>query len=93
MEFLVIIEEGEHNFSAYSPDVPGCIATGDTLEETIATMQEAIAFHLEGLARDLDLFDKVVKGEPLTIRVINAGKQLSNGRCVCCFQAGRAIRT
>ena len=51
MEFLVIIEEGEHNFSAYSPDVPGCIATGDTLEETIATMQEAIAFHLEGLAR------------------------------------------
>jgi len=50
LKFLVIIEEGEHNFSAYSPDLPGCITTGDTLEETTTNMQEAIAFHLEGLA-------------------------------------------
>lgn len=50
LEFLVIIEEGEHNFSAYSPDLPGCIATGDTVDETLANMQDAIQLHLEGMA-------------------------------------------
>ena len=47
--YLVIIEEGAHNCSAYSPDVPGRIATGRTREVTLQNMREAFAFHLEGL--------------------------------------------
>lgn len=51
-EYLVIIERAENNFSAYSPDLPGCVATGDTKEETLQRMREAIAIHLEGLRED-----------------------------------------
>ncbi len=47
--FAVIVERGEHNFSAYSPDLPGCVSTGATYEETIENMRDAISFHLEGL--------------------------------------------
>jgi len=49
---LVIIEEGPENYSAYSPDVPGCVATGKTKDETIENMREALAFHLEGLREE-----------------------------------------
>lgn len=51
-EYLVIIERAEGNFSAYSPDLPGCVATGDTKEETLLRMREAIAMHLDGLRED-----------------------------------------
>ena len=51
-EYLVIIEKAENNYSAYSPDLPGCVATGDTKEETLQRMREAIAMHLEGLRED-----------------------------------------
>jgi predicted RNase H-like HicB family nuclease len=48
--YLIVIEgDGATNFSAYSPDLPGCVATGDTREECERMMQEAIAFHIEGL--------------------------------------------
>lgn len=47
MEYLVIIEEGPFNFSAYVPDLPGCVAAAETREETLALMQEAIEFHIE----------------------------------------------
>lgn len=47
--YLIIIEAGEHNYSAYAPDLPGCIATGMTRDEVIETMREALAFHLEGM--------------------------------------------
>jgi len=47
MKFLVVIEKGKKNYSAYSPDVSGCIATGKTIEETLANMKEALEFHLE----------------------------------------------
>ena len=50
--YLVIVEEGPNNCSAYSPDVPGCIATGATREETISNMRDAIAFHLDGLRQE-----------------------------------------
>jgi predicted RNase H-like HicB family nuclease len=50
--FAVIIERGKNNFSAYSPDLPGCVSTGATEEETLQNMREAIAFHLEGMAED-----------------------------------------
>lgn len=51
-EYLVIIETAEKNYSAYSPDLPGCVATGATKEETLQRMREAIAMHLEGLRED-----------------------------------------
>lgn len=46
-EHPVILERGERNWSAYAPDLPGCIATGKTREETRALMREAIEFHIE----------------------------------------------
>ena len=50
--FLVVIEKTETGFSAYSPDLPGCIATGVTREETEKNMHEAIEFHINGLRED-----------------------------------------
>lgn len=50
-KYLVVIEKTGTGFSAYSPDLDGCIATGGTREEVEREMQEAIAFHLEGLAQ------------------------------------------
>ena len=50
--FLIVIEEAGQNFSAYSPDLPGCVATGNTREETERNMYEAIQMHIEGLRED-----------------------------------------
>ena len=47
--YLIVIEETPTGFSAYSPDLPGCIATGHDLAEVQQTMREAISFHIEGL--------------------------------------------
>ena len=52
MKYLIIIEKTNKNYSAYLPDVPGCIATGKTIEETKKNMKEALDMHLEGLAED-----------------------------------------
>lgn len=49
MKYLVIIEKGKNNYSAYSPDILGCVSTGKTVEETIKNMKEALEFHLEGM--------------------------------------------
>ena len=49
MKYLIVVEQTATGFSAYSPDLDGCIATGDTREEVEREMQEAIAFHLEGM--------------------------------------------
>lgn len=51
-KFLIIIEKAKKNYSAYSPDLPGCIATGKTVQEVEKNMYEAIEFHLEGLKAD-----------------------------------------
>lgn len=51
-EYTIIIEKAEGNYSAYCPDLPGCIATGSTIEETIERMKEAIEFHIEGLKEE-----------------------------------------
>lgn len=53
-QYVVLIEKAKHNYSAYAPGVPGCAAVGDTVEETIASMQEALTFHFEGLLADGD---------------------------------------
>ena len=50
--FLIIIEQAEGNYSAYSPDLPGCIATGATREETERNMHEAIELHVRGMVED-----------------------------------------
>ena len=50
--FLIVIERAGGNFSAYSPDLPGCIATGVTREEAEKNMQEAVRLHVAGLAED-----------------------------------------
>jgi predicted RNase H-like HicB family nuclease len=52
MRYAVVIESGPENFSAYVPDLPGCIATGKTLEEVLTNIREATKFHLEGLRAD-----------------------------------------
>ena len=50
--FLIVIEKANGNYSAYSPDIPGCVATGDTYEETEQNMYDAIDMHVEGLLED-----------------------------------------
>ena len=50
--FLVVIERANDNYSAYSPDLPGCVATGETREETERQMHEAIEMHVRGLIED-----------------------------------------
>lgn len=50
--FLIVFEKAEDNWAAYSPDLPGCVATGSTREETEANMYEAVQFHVEGLRED-----------------------------------------
>ncbi len=52
MRYAIIIEKAENNYSAYIPDLPGCVATGATVEETEAEIREAIEFHLQGLRED-----------------------------------------
>lgn len=52
MKYLIVVEKTETGFSAYSPDLLGCVATGTTEEETEANMKEAISFHVEGLKQE-----------------------------------------
>jgi predicted RNase H-like HicB family nuclease len=52
MRYAIVIEQAEGNYSAYVPDLPGCVTTGATLDETERNTQEAIAFHLDGLRED-----------------------------------------
>ena len=58
MRYPVIVERGERNFSAYVPDLPGCVTTGSSLEETQKNIEEAISLHLEGMRED---------GEPIPL--------------------------
>lgn len=52
MKYMVIIEQGESSYGAYVPDLPGCVAVGDTREEVLTLIQEAIVLHLEMLQED-----------------------------------------
>ena len=52
MRYAIVIEKAEGNFSAYVPDLPGCVATGATVEEVESQMREAIEFHLNGMRED-----------------------------------------
>ncbi len=52
MKYAVVIERSETGYGAYVPDLPGCVAAGETLAETERLIREAVEFHLEGLRED-----------------------------------------
>lgn len=52
MRYAIVIEKGPGNYAAYVPDLPGCVAVGDTVEEVELEIREAIEFHIEGLKED-----------------------------------------
>jgi predicted RNase H-like HicB family nuclease len=53
LKYVIVIEQAsDGGFGAWAPDLPGCVALGDTIEECESQMREAIAFHLEGLRED-----------------------------------------
>ena len=56
MRYTIILERGPTNFSAYAPDLPGCVAAADTEDETVALMREALALHIEDMRE---------RGEPI----------------------------
>ena len=65
IEYTVVYERGERNWSAYSPDVPGCVAAGQTRAEVERLFVEALELHLEGLRTD---------GQPLPTPTTETGK-------------------
>ena len=52
MKYVVVVEKGESSYGAHVPDLPGCIAVGNTKEEVLALIKEAIEFHIDGLKED-----------------------------------------
>jgi predicted RNase H-like HicB family nuclease len=52
--YTVIVEKSDNNYGAWAPDLPGCVTTGATVEETLANMREAIELHLQGMREDGD---------------------------------------
>jgi len=69
-KYPVIIEKAESNYSAYSPDLPGCVSTGTTLKETLSRMRDAIQFHLEGLKKEgLNIPEPSTKVEYIEISI------------------------
>ena len=52
MRYMVVIERGEKSWGAHVPDLPGCVAAGETREEVVRLIREAIDFHIEGLRED-----------------------------------------
>jgi len=52
MRYLVVVEQGPTSYGAYVPDLPGCVAAGETREEVLTLIREAIEFHLEGMKED-----------------------------------------
>jgi len=52
MRYAIVIEKAENNYAAYVPDLPGCVTTGETIEETERQIREAIEFHIRGLRED-----------------------------------------
>lgn len=52
MHYAIVVEKAENNYSAYVPDLPGCVTTGATVEETEREIREAICFHIAGLIED-----------------------------------------
>ena len=69
MKYLVVIEKAESNFSAYLPDLPGCVATGNTPEETIHRIAKAVDMHIKGLEEDgLPIPEPTAKAEYVNLQ-------------------------
>lgn len=86
--FVVVIEKANNNYSAYLPDVPGCISTGDTVEDTLDNIKEALEFHLEGLAEEKLLLPLQI---PLAAHLLNGDIILDDDFIIaniysCCFK-------
>ncbi len=80
MDYIVIYEKGDTSYGAYVPDLPGCIAVGETLEEVQQLIDEAIEFHIEGLQED---------GENIPLSSLNF-----SGKCnIPCFGKHKIIET
>ncbi len=70
LEYLVILEKAEHNWAACSPDVPGCVSTGQTRDETLVNFHDALLFHFEGLIEDgLPIPEPTSVGEKVVVTV------------------------
>ena len=68
LQYLVVVERAAENYSAYCPDLPGCVATGPSVEETLVQMHQAIELHLTGLREDrLPIPKPVSIGELVTV--------------------------
>ena len=68
--FLIVIEKANGNYSAYCPDLPGCVATGKTQEETERNMHEAVQMHIEGMIEDkMAIPENVTLAEYIAIAV------------------------
>lgn len=66
--FLIVIEKEKKNYSAYCPDLPGCVATGKTREETERNMHEAVEMHVQGMLEDnLPIPESVTVAEYIAI--------------------------
>ena len=69
MQYLVVIEKGDNNYSAYLPDLPGCVATGRTPEETFQQIVKAVDMHIKGLMEDgLSVPEPKAKAEYLNLQ-------------------------
>ena len=64
MEYVVIVEQGDTSFGAYVPDLPGCVAVGQTREETMDLIREAIELHIDSLREN---------GEPVPVSALSCG--------------------
>lgn len=74
MRYLVVVEKGPDNYSAYLPDIPGCVATGKTVEETLRLLSEALELHLAGLKEDgLPIPLPTTTAEYIEVREVTAG--------------------
>jgi predicted RNase H-like HicB family nuclease len=68
--FLIVIEKANGNYSAYCPDLPGCVATGKTREETERNMHEAVQMHIQGMIQDkMPIPENVALAEYIAVAV------------------------
>ncbi len=68
--FLIVIEKANDNYSAYCPDLPGCVATGKTREETERNMYEAVQMHLQGMIEDkMTIPENIAMAEYIAVTV------------------------
>ena len=94
-QYLIVLEKSDTGFSAYSPDVAGCIATGDTLEDTTKLMRSALVLHLADVdelpkPRGIDAYVDALRdseGEEFYLTHISVASLITNSQEVSCEQS------